>query len=522
MADQTRTPETQRRNSPESEISKPTINHPIASPTKNHNNNNNNNNINHSSNNNHIFSHQHNHNNPISPNLHSPVHTPHNTTAASHLTQSAPAILTHTPSTTPNLRSSTEFSIPKLSPAILHELLESPITEKDFNSKKTSTAPTTPLVNNNSNNHNNTNSNGNTNNNSKSHHVSPSHSHHDPNKEHKPTPKTHHHTGTEATISPQNSPMLKSETHSLKSEISPMLLNHQLHHQQQQQQQLHSEQQLHLQLSPENLMIDQTHKPSILTYKTHHANVKSNGNDSDWDLAPFNQDHTITFPESSYSAAIPSLMRKTNGASSMSTNPITNQTLANQQQHTHQQPHNVFNNSASEPCNQSTCENLESNSNNSSNSDLSLSRYQSTGSLSARGAVEITTEQAELLKCFIPQEISRRLDIDQHGWIFSELRTISVLFIRINDKKLNHPNGPTVDDLASFFGTVASLVSSLDGSIRQFLQDDKGIVCICVFGLIAHEDDELRAIHVRRERERERECVCVCVCDWERELNFSV
>lgn len=506
MADQTRTPEQKR-----TFTSKPTVNTTVATPTN-------------------ITSppatnqqQQQQQPPPTSPNYQTPLnHNQQNTTAASHLhTQSAPPKLSSTPTTTPNLRSSADFIIPKLSPSILHEILESPITEFDLSPSSKTT------LTNNKNNNNNT-----------QHHQN-SHAHHDQPEEHRQTPNTHHHIGTEATISAHSStfpsPKL-TETHFLKSEMSPVPFNTNTNNSNDQQHSIQTQTQT---LITTNNSITQ-HKPSILAYKTHQKNTMSMGNDQDWDISsaiPFNQDHTTTFPEAKseavtsppYGSSMPALVRKTaSNVSSMSTNPITNQALANQTQHTHSQPNNVFlqqqhssdsttttaTNSTSSSLNttppqqtlqqqqaqtQQDQNNLNFNSN-TSQEDISLLRYQSSGSLSARGAVEMSVEQAELLKCFIPQEIGRRLEVNQHGWIFSELRTISVLFIRINDQKLKHPNGPSVEDLSTFFETVASHVNSLDGSIRQFLQDDKGIVCICVFGLIAHEDDELRAIHVKRKR----------------------
>lgn len=96
----------------------------------------------------------------------------------------------------------------------------------------------------------------------------------------------------------------------------------------------------------------------------------------------------------------------------------------------------------------------------------------------------------KMMKRFVPREVFKRIDSVQ---LLTELRKISVIFVRINKPPHGHEKF-SLEDLSFVFNSLNTELNKLDGAMRQFLQDDKGLVCIGVFGLTTHENDSYRSV----------------------------
>ena len=123
-------------------------------------------------------------------------------------------------------------------------------------------------------------------------------------------------------------------------------------------------------------------------------------------------------------------------------------------------------------------------------------------------------EFSNALEMFVPTPVSRRLrefhqvlrrGLDNESYSFiekrlAEMRKISVIFINLHGLlSLSNEMGlPYVDlNLAqTAFATIQRFVYQRHGSIRQIVEDDKGMVCIATFGVSAsvHEDIPARAV----------------------------
>jgi class 3 adenylate cyclase len=93
------------------------------------------------------------------------------------------------------------------------------------------------------------------------------------------------------------------------------------------------------------------------------------------------------------------------------------------------------------------------------------------------------------LQAYLPGAIRARLEAGQSEWL-AEQRRVTVLFV-------NLPAVPDALELAQML--MQSLQTTLyryEGSVRQFIVDDKGATLIAVLGLppLAHEDDAVRGV----------------------------
>ena len=93
----------------------------------------------------------------------------------------------------------------------------------------------------------------------------------------------------------------------------------------------------------------------------------------------------------------------------------------------------------------------------------------------------------------VPVVVVDRIHAGQGAWL-AEFRNISVLFVHLEDA-----DAARFDTCESLHAAVQAMQRTLfryEGSVYQFLMDDKGIVLIGIFGLppLAHEDDAARAV----------------------------
>lgn len=102
------------------------------------------------------------------------------------------------------------------------------------------------------------------------------------------------------------------------------------------------------------------------------------------------------------------------------------------------------------------------------------------------------------LSGFVAGAITSRLSANQGEWV-AENRRISVLFIQIQGI-----TQAMEDVIERMNGVMRSMQLGLyhhEGSVRQFIVDDKGTVFIAAFGIppLTHEDDPLRAVRAADE-----------------------
>eukprot|EP01059_Diplonema_ambulator_P004874 TRINITY_DN14602_c0_g1_i3.p1 TRINITY_DN14602_c0_g1~~TRINITY_DN14602_c0_g1_i3.p1 ORF type:complete len:709 (+),score=108.99 TRINITY_DN14602_c0_g1_i3:254-2380(+) len=111
-----------------------------------------------------------------------------------------------------------------------------------------------------------------------------------------------------------------------------------------------------------------------------------------------------------------------------------------------------------------------------------------------------------------------------------ELRTVSALFIKL----LIDTSPESMEKVHSAYSTIQRRLSKTGGTSNKLIFDDKGLICLCVYGLpgMSHEDDAVRSVTfakevlVRLERKNILACIGVsrsraycgiCGCDSRRE-----
>lgn len=105
------------------------------------------------------------------------------------------------------------------------------------------------------------------------------------------------------------------------------------------------------------------------------------------------------------------------------------------------------------------------------------------------------THFKNMKKCLVPflqPAVLSHLDSGSPDDFLSELRNVSVVFCKI-DLRYSHKNLPS---LQQTFKIIQETILQFEGTIRQFIIDDKGSVAISAFGLppLSHEDDPWRAV----------------------------
>jgi class 3 adenylate cyclase/tetratricopeptide (TPR) repeat protein len=93
----------------------------------------------------------------------------------------------------------------------------------------------------------------------------------------------------------------------------------------------------------------------------------------------------------------------------------------------------------------------------------------------------------------VPPIVVDRIQAGQGAWL-AEFRNISVLFVHLEG--VDAARFDTCESLHAAVQTMQRTLFRYEGSVYQFLMDDKGIVLIGIFGLppLAHEDDAARAV----------------------------
>ena len=102
-------------------------------------------------------------------------------------------------------------------------------------------------------------------------------------------------------------------------------------------------------------------------------------------------------------------------------------------------------------------------------------------------------EAESALLAFIPAAITRRLTAGQTDWL-AELRRVTVLFITVSGLDYAAPDAP--EHIQAMMLSLQEKLYAYEGSVRQFIVDDKGAVLIAALGLppLSHEDDAARGV----------------------------
>jgi class 3 adenylate cyclase/tetratricopeptide (TPR) repeat protein len=100
------------------------------------------------------------------------------------------------------------------------------------------------------------------------------------------------------------------------------------------------------------------------------------------------------------------------------------------------------------------------------------------------------------LRSYVPGAVLSNLDT--HDYL-AELRTISVLFVKLDYTYVNEDESPMAIQI--YVAGMQAVIARYEGTVRQFIVDDKGSVLIAAFGLppLAHEDDPTRAVECALE-----------------------
>jgi class 3 adenylate cyclase/tetratricopeptide (TPR) repeat protein len=117
-----------------------------------------------------------------------------------------------------------------------------------------------------------------------------------------------------------------------------------------------------------------------------------------------------------------------------------------------------------------------------------------------RPALPLEAEPA--LRGFIPGAALMRLQAGQAGWM-AELRRLTVVFLNVRGLDFAAPEA--VEQLHSVMRALQTVLYRYEGSVNQFLTDDKGTSLLAAFGLppLAHEDDPVRGVQAALDLQTE-------------------
>lgn len=94
---------------------------------------------------------------------------------------------------------------------------------------------------------------------------------------------------------------------------------------------------------------------------------------------------------------------------------------------------------------------------------------------------------------YLPAPARLRLEAGHEAWL-AELRRVTVMFVNLRGDR-------TLDELQGAVLAIQEVLAAEEGSLNQFLVDDKGTVCLAAFGLPprAHHDDPVRAVRAAQQ-----------------------
>jgi class 3 adenylate cyclase/tetratricopeptide (TPR) repeat protein len=116
--------------------------------------------------------------------------------------------------------------------------------------------------------------------------------------------------------------------------------------------------------------------------------------------------------------------------------------------------------------------------------------------------IKLAPEMENALKGYIPGAILSRLDAGQTGWL-AELRHVTVVFLNLTGIDFEAPDA--LQQMQSVMHALQTILYHYEGSVNQFIVDDKGTTLLAAFGLppLTHEDDPLRGVQAAIEMQAE-------------------
>ncbi|MBI3270709.1 MAG: AAA family ATPase [Planctomycetes bacterium] len=109
-----------------------------------------------------------------------------------------------------------------------------------------------------------------------------------------------------------------------------------------------------------------------------------------------------------------------------------------------------------------------------------------------------SVEAIAALRAFIPATVLARIDAGHTQWL-SEFRRLTVLFLSIAGIDYDAPDA--LDRVHRAVAMLQTFLVKYEGSLHQFMVDDKGSTFIAAWGLplLAHEEDPIRAVQAAQE-----------------------
>jgi len=111
-----------------------------------------------------------------------------------------------------------------------------------------------------------------------------------------------------------------------------------------------------------------------------------------------------------------------------------------------------------------------------------------------RPSIELDGSAEAALRAYVPLSVQAKLDAGHAAWL-AEFRHLSVLFVRIGSGRYDAEDA--VDRVQGTLSVLQHAVRRYEGSLVQFLVEDKGLVALCAWGLALHSHDDAPARAVR-------------------------
>ncbi|NJL34761.1 MAG: adenylate/guanylate cyclase domain-containing protein, partial [Chloroflexaceae bacterium] len=110
-----------------------------------------------------------------------------------------------------------------------------------------------------------------------------------------------------------------------------------------------------------------------------------------------------------------------------------------------------------------------------------------------RAVPAITLTMLPAIRGYIPGAVLERLMADQAEWL-AELRYVTVIFLCIDG--LNYLAHDALEQVQLVMHTLQAALYHYEGSVNQFIVDDKGTVLVAAFGLppLTHQHDAMLAV----------------------------